>query len=269
MTSDKELECNRYSRRAELFLAEHALGHANPVVSNIGASSVPIELRAPYICYERLLADFQASARFTLEVCAGTGLHSGALLSSGVGSVVCTDISEISLKALATLHADPNRRLSVLPADMESLPFGDETCDLVVCAGGLSYGDPEIVLNEIFRVLRPGGHFVSVDSYNENPVYRFNRWLHYLRGNRSKSTLLRMPNNKTIEAYRKKFGSVHVRYFGSIAWLTPLLKGLFGSSKAAALVERFDTWLRVRRSAFKFVMVAKKLSVGVEKIYEH
>ena len=70
---------------------------------------------------------------------------------------------------------------------MELLPFDNEIFDIVACAGGLSYGDNKLVLNEIYRVLKPKGMFICIDSLNENPIYKFNRYLHYLRGNRTKA----------------------------------------------------------------------------------
>ena len=111
---------------------------------------------------------------------------------------------------------------------MEALPFSDNSFDVVTSAGSLSYGDNTIVMKEVFRVLKPDGIFVCVDSLNNNPIYRFNRWIHYLLGNRTRSTLLRMPTTKLIEAYRSLFGHVEVRFFGSIIWCIPLFVRLFG-----------------------------------------
>jgi ubiquinone/menaquinone biosynthesis C-methylase UbiE len=260
MASDKEIECSRYNRRAKDLLSAraHTVEDCDAPMLEHGAVAVPLELRAPYTYYEHLLAKYLVESRRALEICAGTGLHSGALLAQGTGSVVCTDISENSLQVLKSTHGYAGDRLSEQAADMECLPFEDQAFDVVACAGGLSYGDPQLVMREIRRVLRPGGHFVCVDSFNENPVYRLNRWLHYLRGERTKSTLLRMPGIPTIKAYKEHFGQVDVRYFGAIAWLSPILKRLVGSHTTARLMDRIDEALGVHRAAFKFVMVARR-----------
>jgi ubiquinone/menaquinone biosynthesis C-methylase UbiE len=148
-------------------------------------------------------------------------------------------------------------RLVTRVADMESLPFPSGTFDVVTCAGSLSYGDPKLVDAEILRVLRPGGSFVCVDSLNHNPVYRLNRWLNYKRGQRSLSTLMWMPDSRRIDAIGRHFTTVKVSYFGSITWAMPLLRRVLGVGRATGLSETFDKLINVRRSAFKFVLVAE------------
>ena len=95
---------------------------------------------------------------------------------------------------------------------MEILPFDNETFDIIACAGGLSYGNNKLVLNEIHRVLKQNGTFICIDSLNENPIYKLNRYVHYLRGNRTKSTLKRMPDRKLLEDYKSKFGITKINY---------------------------------------------------------
>ena len=96
---------------------------------------------------------------------------------------------------------------------MEFLPFASGSFDLVAMAGSLSYGDNDRVLRELHRVLRSGGTLVCVDSLNHNPIYRFNRWVHYRFGERSRSTLQRMPTLGLLEQYQAAFGEAQIRYF--------------------------------------------------------
>ena len=124
----------------------------------------------------------------------------------------------------------------------------------------MSYGDPNLVDAEIRRVLRPGGIFICVDSLNHNPLYRINRWLHYLRGNRSKSTLMRMPDLTRIKALGFGFSRVNVNYFGSLSFAMPLLSKFIGMHYAKVVSDCFDHLIGVRRSAFKFVLVAQGFS---------
>ena len=142
-------------------------------------------------------------------------------------------------------------------ADMECLPFDASSFDVIVSAGSLSYGDPHLVDAEIRRVLRPGGRLIFIDSLNHNPVYRMNRWLHYLRGNRSKSTLMRMPDMARIASLGLGFSKVNVHYFGALSFAMPILARFFGKNTAQAVSDRIDHLFGVRRSAFKFVIVAQ------------
>jgi hypothetical protein len=99
---------------------------------------------------------------------------------------------------------------------------------------------------------------IVVDSLNNNPVYRFNRYLHYLRGNRSKSTLTRMPTVSLLDKYTKKFGHTEVKYFGAITWVYPLLSKVLTEKVMSEFSNRIDTIFNIKRSAFKFVMMVVK-----------
>jgi len=169
-----------------------------------------------------------------------------------------------------TTHSEPNRLLvlwrfcpsigrpgvKICVADMESLPFEANSFDVIAIAGSLSYGEPDLVDAEVRRVLRPGGIFICVDSLNHNPIYRFNRWFHFLRGRRTKSTLLRMPTIDRIQSLASGFKNADVRYFGAVSYLMPILARIIGQSKAAKVSDAVDQMVNVRWSAFKFVLVA-------------
>jgi len=253
MDSDKELECQRYDNRAVSLLSKN---DGIPAIS--GSCAMPLALQAPYMCYESLInKNISDGSTHVLEIGAGTGAFTEALLKTGA-QVVATDISENSLNVIVT-KSEGYDNLQTQVADMESLPFDDSYFDVVTSAGSLSYGDNVTVLGEIYRVLKEGGVFICVDSLSHNPVYRLNRWLHYLRGNRTLSTLKRMPTQILIEKYEDKFGSTNVQYFGSISWMAPLLRIIFDEKNVANIVNRFDKMLAVKKSAFKFVMAVKKV----------
>lgn len=58
----------------------------------------------------------------------------------------------------------------------ENLPFADESFDLVVCLWVLEHiPQPEMVLREVRRVLRPRGHFVFLTPNVLNPLLVVNR----------------------------------------------------------------------------------------------
>ena len=103
-----------------------------------------------------------------------------------------------------------------------------------------------------------GGVMIVVDSLNNNPIYRFNRYMHYLKGNRSKSTLVRMPTISLIDEYAKKFGHVEVKYFGVITWIYPLLSKVLTEKVLTEFSNWIDVVFNIKRSAFKFVMMAVK-----------
>ena len=253
MDKDKLVELNRYETRAKLQLTQ-------PVSISgevFGSSSLPIYLRAPYLLYEQKIYDFVKAHHRVLELGVGTGNFTLALARKGAG-VIAVDISPNMLKLLVKRIKQAGGVVNTMVADMEVLPFEDDTFDIVASAGSLSYGDNECVLAEIWRCLKPGGKFICVDSLNENPIYRLNRWVHYLRGNRTKNTLRRMPSLKLLARYRHRFVSVDIQYFGAISFLAPFMIHLLGDKRTAAISNSVDRLLEVKCAAFKFVMVATK-----------
>lgn len=250
-TSDKNQELLRYDSRAESLLK---LGRQN--IRKWGSESMPAFLRSPYIFYEQRIQELVSSNHFVLELGSGTGLHTYALLKTG-SYVTATDISPKSLILLEKDLISESENLATQVADMENLPFGNNSFDVIASAGSLSYGDPSKVDREIHRLLKPHGVFICVDSLNHNPIYRLNRWLNYVRGRRSKSTLMRMPTLRRINSIAAQFDSVEVEYFGSLTWLMPLFCKLLGESLTADISDQFDRTISTKKSAFKFVMVAK------------
>ena len=209
-------------------------------------------MRAPYVCYEQYIRRYISKEHTVLEIGSGTGLHTYALVRTGA-HVVATDISSHSLDVLKRRIKG---RLTTMTGDMEALPFKDNSFDVICSAGSLSYGEPEAVNAEIVRLLRSGGIFICVDSLNHNPIYRLNRWLHYLRGQRTKSTMVRMPTIGRIQSISKYFDNAEVRYFGTVSYLMPIVSIIAGQEFAAMFSDRVDRLVHVRRSAFKFVLVA-------------
>lgn len=249
---DRHVELHRYDARALLQLSA---SEAVTMADKHGSNAMPQYLRSPYIYYEKCIGELIHAKDHVLELGAGSGLHTWALVRTGA-YVTAADISPNALKLLEQRIAGGGGCISTRVADMEALPFSDASFDVVACAGSLSYGDPALVDSEIRRVLRPGGRLVCVDSLNHNPIYRLNRWLHYIRGARTRSTLQRMPNLARIEALSRGFSTVHVEYFGALSFAMPLVARLFGQERAKTISDRFDRLIGVRRSAFKFVLVS-------------
>lgn len=254
MKDDKYIESARYDDRAKKQLN----GIATFEDALLGSQTMPLYLQSPYIFYEKMVCNLLCTDHNVLELGAGFGLHTLALLQTGA-KVTATDISANSLnllmQRLQNQHIAGNLKTEV--ADMESLPFVDSSFDVIVCAGSLSYGEPNLVNAEIRRVLRPGGLLICIDSLNHNPVYRANRWIHYLRGNRSKSTLNRIPDLARIGALSYGFSNINVSYFGAFSFVMPVFAFLFGQNNAKTVSDLIDKIIGVKRSAFKFVFVAQ------------
>ncbi|MFB3787304.1 MAG: ubiquinone/menaquinone biosynthesis methyltransferase [bacterium] len=120
-----------------------------------------------------------------LDLCAGTGdlamLAHARLRRTGL--VVALDFSPKMMAAgrerCGSNKPDGDDRLAWTGGDACRLPFPDETFDGVVVGFGLrNVVSIETALRETFRVLRPGGRFVSLDTAGPEwkgwrPLYKF------------------------------------------------------------------------------------------------
>jgi len=252
MASDKSKERDRYDAHARAQLSDSANALIPPA---LGSDAIRQSLRTPYLVYEQAIRDLIRQDDRVLELAAGSGMHTQILLQAGA-HVTATDISSESLRLLEQrIRADG--ALTTQIADMEALPFPDGSFDVVTCAGGLSYGEPAIVDAEIRRVLRPGGALICVDSLNHSLIYRLNRWLHYCRGERTKSTLLRMPDMSRIARISQGYSMVDIQYFGAFSFAAPIVAKLFDEPTAQRMLDRLDQLIGVKSSAFKFVLSAQ------------
>jgi len=250
MDKDKKKEFIRYDYRAQSLLKNGRAVSKKEI--NFGSNDLPPIFRSPYLFYENCAVRYINKKHKVLELGSGTGLHTYALVNTGA-HVTATDISTNSLKVLLERIKGG---VNIQVADMEFLPFENCSFDVVCCAGSLSYGDPNSVDMEIKRVLRPGGFFICVDSLNNNPVYRFNRWIHYLKGDRTRSTLIHMPTLDRIQSLSKGFEENEVRFFGAVSYLMPFFVRIVGQERAAKISDVLDRLVNLRKSAFKFVLVA-------------
>jgi ubiquinone/menaquinone biosynthesis C-methylase UbiE len=254
MEQDKLIERARYDARAQAQMA------GSTVVAEValGSQTMPAYLQSPYIFYEQRIAKLIQPSHRVLELGAGAGLHTRALLQTEA-QLTASDISPNSLSLLKQRFQNTPGNLKTEVADMESLPFEACSFDVIASAGSLSYGEPHVVDAEIRRVLRPGGMLICVDSLNHNPIYRLNRWVHYCRGERTRSTLQRMPDLSRISALSSGFADVNARYFGAFSFAMPVIARLVGADQAQVVSDRLDELIGTQRSAFKFVLVAQGL----------
>lgn len=253
MTKDKNVEYIRYNQRSFEELNE------NKINLNLnGSDAIEMAIRTPYLCYEEKLKKLIKPGDQVLDLCCGNGIHSITAAKCG-GEVTATDIAENSLK-IAEMRAKMAgvHNMKFIVADAEHLEFSNNSFDVIMCVGSLSYVDLKIFTSEIIRVLKPGGFFVCLDSFDHNPIYRINRFLHYLRGNRSFSTLQRMPNTRTIEYLREQFEEFEIHYFGIFSFLGVLAK-IVSPKKIKSLIDSLDkTFVFFKKHSFKVLIVARK-----------
>lgn len=254
---DKEIEKNRYN---EFSRYNAGSSKADEYLKLLGANSIPVIYRPPYSAFEKHLKNIIKSNKNTklLDLCCGDGVHSftGALYGA---EVIALDYAENSI-LLAKRRSELNCvEVDFRTCDVEKLPFKSEEFDIVTCVGSLSYLDFEVFIKEVKRVLKPQGKFLVVDSFNHNPIYKLNRYIHFIRGKRTFSTIKRMPNNQVLKRINQNFSNLEVEYFGILAFLAPLLVIFLSPTIVSNIVQTFDRILFfLKRHSFKILFIATK-----------
>lgn len=251
--NSKFVEYNRYNSKSLSKITSGDISQVN------GYLNFPAYIQAPYVFYEEILKKVIQENDTVLELCAGDGVHTLSLAKTGA-KIISTDIADQSVKLAKMRMAHTgfcNVQFDVV--DAENLPFEKDSFEVITCVGSLSYLDLEAFVNNVQKVMKGGGKLIIVDSFNHNPVYRLNRYINYLLGRRSLSTIERMPNLKTLHYFKNKFKSIEVRYFGIFTFLGWPLSILIGSNRAANVVDQLDKrMVFLKKHAFKIVFIAEK-----------
>jgi ubiquinone/menaquinone biosynthesis C-methylase UbiE len=112
-----------------------------------------------------LWAGQAAAGRVVLDAGCGTGYGSRVLAASGAGQVTGVDVASAVL-AMAASEMPASVRLQA--GDLHKLDFEDDKFELIVCFEVIEYvGEPLTVLEELVRVLAPGG-LLLVSSPNRD-----------------------------------------------------------------------------------------------------
>lgn len=243
--SDREVERRRYDS-----LAIDVTFNAPPD----GLADTPTAFLEPYERYVSHIARLAPRGLTVLDLGAGTARFAKYWIEAGA-TLIALDIS------VQSLHVSQRRPLRpwAVQGDIQSLPIASRSIDVVTCTGSLSYGDAEVVDGEILRVLRPGGSVLLVDSLNGNPIYRFNRWIRFRRGQRTRSTLLNMPTLERMHRLGSHFSAYEYETFGAAQILERPLATVLGRGHAHQIVDRASRLLP-KGWGFKVVMLGKEMA---------
>ncbi len=104
-----------------------------------------------------------------LDLCTGTADIANIWINyENVNKVVavdsCSPMLEVGYHKISKERGNPPPKLEMMEADAMDLPFEDNSFDAVTVGFGLrNTANPDVAIKEIFRVLKPGAFFASLD----------------------------------------------------------------------------------------------------------
>ena len=135
---------------------------------------------------KKSLEDFRALARRTaeripphgsvLEVAPGPGYFAIELAKLGDYRITGLDISQTFVEIARANAANAAVNVDFRRGNASSMPFGDETFDFLLCRAAFkNFSDPSRALEEMYRVLKPGGQALIIDLRRDASVESINQ----------------------------------------------------------------------------------------------
>jgi ubiquinone/menaquinone biosynthesis C-methylase UbiE len=123
---------------------------------------------------KKSLEDFKGLAQRTakqipsrssvLEVAPGPGYFAIELAKLGDYQITGLDISETFVEIARANAAKAGVLIDFRQGNASGMPFGDETFDFLLCRAAFkNFSDPGRALEEMYRVLKPGGQSLIID----------------------------------------------------------------------------------------------------------
>jgi ubiquinone/menaquinone biosynthesis C-methylase UbiE len=109
------------------------------------------------------------NGKYLLDIGCGAGENSVYFALKGA-RCIATDYSPGMLVVAEKLAAMNNVKIETNVVDAMNIPYPDNTFDIVYIANTLHHVDTLKCIDEIFRVLKPGGKMCSWDPLRHNPV---------------------------------------------------------------------------------------------------
>ncbi|WP_240563062.1 class I SAM-dependent methyltransferase [Mycobacterium sp. IS-1264] len=111
-----------------------------------------------------------------LEVAPGPGYFAVEMAKRGTYRVTGLDISRTMVELARKNAAEAGVEVDFRHGNASAMPFSDESFDLLTCSAAFkNFSEPHYALQEMYRVLRPGGIALVVDLRKDVPMSEIKR----------------------------------------------------------------------------------------------
>lgn len=115
-----------------------------------------------------------------LEVAPGPGFVAIEMATGRAYRVTGLDVSRTMVELARTNAAEAGVEVDFRQGNASAMPFADESFDLLACSAAFkNFSEPHKALEEMYRVLRPGGTALVLDLRKDVPMSEIRK---YFRG---------------------------------------------------------------------------------------
>ena len=124
----------------------------------------------------RRIAEHVPPGRSVLEVAPGPGYFAIELAKIADYQITGLDISETFVEIARANAAKENVPVEFRRGNASAMPFGDDTFDFLLCRAAFkNFSEPKRALEEMHRVLKPGGQALIIDLRRDASVESINQ----------------------------------------------------------------------------------------------
>jgi len=168
------------------------------------------------------------------------------------------DISEVSIRKAKNKIKGTESEIELLVDNCEQTKFNSSNFDIVYGTGILHHLNMSICLDEIKRVLKPGGKLIFIEPLGTNPLINFYRKLTPKSRSKDEHPLVKLD----FDLIEKKFINTKLKYYGFLTLIFfPFYKSPKNSNFFQFLktIDQFLFKLKIfKRFAWSVLIIAQK-----------
>ena len=170
----------------------------------------------------------------SIETVCGIGSSIEKVINFNPKKITGIDISEVSIEKAISRAREKGINVEYKVDNCEKTELKDNNFDIVYGTGILHHLEIEKYLNEIFRLLKPGGSLVFIEPLGTNPL--INLYRKFTPNSRSKDEHPLIK--KDFNYINNKFIETNIKYYG---FLTLVFFPFYRSPKHSLLFKFFAT----------------------------
>lgn len=193
--------------------------------------------------YRDLLVFENINGAHVLDYCCGNGEMAIEMAARGAEHVIGIDISSVAVenaRELAAQHGVADK-CEFLVMDAENTDFADNTFDIIHEYGALHHLELKAALEELSRILKPGGRLVCTEALRHNPfIHWYRNRTPHLRTQWEVEHILGVPE---INSGRFFFNGVDIRMFHLAALSAVPFRKYWFFDKMLSVLDAVDSFI--------------------------